>query len=77
MRINHKLIALGLAFSLLGAPSAFARPMAHFENGGLSHEKRMVESHVPTAEPSDATGYARHRSADTMKDSWPNNMILD
>jgi hypothetical protein len=73
MRINHKLMALGLAFSLLGSPCAFARPMPHFENGGLSHEKRTVESHVPTAE----TGYARHRSADTMKDNWPNNMILD
>jgi len=77
MRINHKLIALGLAFGLLGSTCASAMPMPHFENGGLSHEKRTVESHVPTAETTDATGYARHRSADTMKDSWPNNMILD
>ena len=69
MNISHKLITLGLAFSLLGSPCAFARPMPHFENGGLSHEKKTVESH--------ATGYARQRSADTMKDNWPNNMILD
>jgi len=76
MRINHKLIALGLAFSLLGSPCAFARPMPHFENGGLSHEKKTVESHVP-ARAFGATGYAHHPSADTMKDNWPNNMILD
>ncbi len=77
MRINHKLMALGLAFSLLGSPCAFARPMPHFENGGLSHEKRTVESHVPTANAFGAAHYARHPSADTMKDNWPNNMILD
>ena len=77
MNISHTLIALGLAFSLLGSTSAFARPTLHFENGGPSHEKKMVASHVPTANAFGAAHYARHPSADTMKDSWPNNMILD
>jgi hypothetical protein len=75
--MSLKLITLGLAFSLLGSTCAFARPTPHFENGRLSHEKRTIASHVPTAETSDATGYARRPSADTMKDDWPSNMILD
>lgn len=40
MNISHKLITLGLAFSLLGSTSAFARPTPDFENGGLSYKKR-------------------------------------
>ena len=74
MNISHKLITLGLAFSLLGSTCAFARPMRHFENGGLSHEKKTVASHVPTAK---AFGYAGRPSACTDKDDWPADMLLD
>ena len=77
MNISHTLIALGLAFSLLGSTSAFARPTLHFENGGLSHEKKMVASHVPTAKAFGATGYARRPSANTDKDDWSADMLLD
>jgi hypothetical protein len=76
MKISHKLIALGLTFSLLGSTSAFARPTPDFEHGGLSYKKKTVESHVPTAKISGATGYARRPSANTAKDNWPNNMLL-
>jgi len=76
MNISHKLITLGLAFSLLGSTSAFARPTPCFENGCLSYKKKTVESHVPTAKTSGATGYARRPSTNTIKDDWPNNMLL-
>jgi hypothetical protein len=75
MDISHKLIAVGLAFSLLGSTSAFARPTLHFENGGLSHEKKMVASHVPAAKAFGATDCARPANAD--KDGWPTDMLLD
>jgi hypothetical protein len=68
MIISQRLIALGLAFSLLGSTCAFAKP---------APEKEAVASHFPTAKTSDATGYARHTSANTVKDNWPANMILD
>jgi hypothetical protein len=74
MNISQKLITLGLAFSLLGSTCAFARPMPHFENGCLSYEKKTVASHVPTAK---AFGYAGRPSANTVKEDWPANMILD
>ena len=74
MMISHKLITLGLAFSLLGSTCAFARPTSHFENGRLSYEKKAVPSHVLTAKTPDATGYARRPSANTVKDDWPANM---
>ncbi len=77
MNISHKLIAVGLAFSLLGSTSAFARPTLHFENGGLSYEKKTLASHVPTAKAFGATGYARRPSANTDKDDWPADMLLD
>ncbi len=76
MNISHKLITLGLAFSLLGSTSAFARPAPHFENGGLSYKEKTGERHVPTAKISGVTGYASRPSANTVKDDWPNNMIL-
>ncbi len=76
MRINHKLITLGFAFSLLGSTCAFARPMPHFEKGG-SYDKKTVESHVPTAKAFGATHYARAPSANADRDGWPANMILD
>ena len=77
MNISHKLITLGLALSLLGSTSAFARPTPDFEHGGLSYKKKTVESHVPAAKISGATGDARPRpSANTVKDDWPNNMLL-
>jgi hypothetical protein len=79
MNISHKLITLGLAFSLLGSTSAFARPTPHFENDSLSYsyKKKTVESHVPAAKISGATGNARPRpSGNTVKDDWPNNMLL-
>jgi hypothetical protein len=77
MNISHKLITLGLAFSLLGSTCAFARPMRHFENGGPSHEKTTVASHVPTANAFGAIGYERRPSACTDKDDWPADMLLD
>ena len=77
MNISQKLITLGLAFSLLGSTCAFARPMPHFENGCLSYEKKTVASYVPTARAFGATGYAGRPSANTVKDDWPANMILD
>jgi hypothetical protein len=77
MNMSHKLITLGLAFSLLGSTCAFARPMRHFENGGLSYEKKTVASHVPTANAFGATGYERRPSASTDKDDWPADMLLD
>ena len=76
MNIGHKLITLGFAFSLLGTTSAFARPNPHFENDSLSNQKKTIESHVPTARTSGVTGYARCPSANTVKDNWPNNMLL-
>jgi hypothetical protein len=75
MNISHKLITLGLAFSLLGSTSAFARPTLHFENGGLSFKKRTVA--LPTANAFGATGYVRPPSANADKDGWPANMLLD
>ncbi len=77
MNISHKLITLGLAFSLLGSTCAFAGPMLRFENGGLSYEKKTVTSHIPTAKAFGATGYARRPSANTDKDDWPADMLLD
>jgi hypothetical protein len=74
--MSLKLITLGLAFSLLGSTCAFARPTPHFENGRLSHEKRTIASHVPTAKTSGATGYVRRPPANAVKDNWPNRMIL-
>jgi len=74
MNISHKLITLGLALSLLGSTSAFARPTPHFENGCLWCKKETVDS--PTAKTSGATAHARRPSASTMKDDWPDNMIL-
>ena len=64
MNISHKLITLGLAFSLLGSTAAFARPAPN-----------TVESHVPIPKTSGVTGYARRPSANTVKDDWPNNML--
>jgi hypothetical protein len=51
--------------------------MRHFENGGLSYEKKTVASHVPTANAFGATGYERRPSASTDKDDWPADMLLD
>jgi hypothetical protein len=79
MNINHKfkLITLGLAFGLLGSPCAFARPMRHFENGGLSHRKRTLARHVPTEKAFGANADARRPSAGADRDGWPADMILD
>jgi hypothetical protein len=72
MNISHKLITLGLAFSLLGSTSAFAKPTPCFENGCLSYKNKTVESQ----KTSGATGYPRRPSANTIRDDWPNNMLL-
>jgi hypothetical protein len=72
MNISHKLITLGLAFSLLGSTCALATPAPHFENGYLSYKKA---SHVPTAKTSGATGYAGSPSTNSDRD-WPGDMIL-
>jgi hypothetical protein len=77
MNISQKLITLGLAFSLFGSTCSFARQMPHFEKDCLSHEKKTDASHVPTARTFGATGYACRPSANTVKDDWPANMILD
>jgi hypothetical protein len=74
MTINHKLISLGLAFSLLGSTGVFARPAPHREHGSLSYEKKTAGRHVPTAKTSSTC--ARHPSANTAKDDWPAYMIL-
>ena len=68
MIISQKLIMLGLAFSLLGSTCAFAKP---------TPEKESAASHFSMAKTSDATGYVRRSPANTVKDHWPNNMILD
>jgi hypothetical protein len=73
MIISQRLIVLGLAFSLLGSTCAFAKPTLE----KLAPEKESVASHFPTAKTSDATGYARRPSANTVRDAWPANMILD
>jgi len=67
MNISHKLITLGLAFSLLGSNPRSPSTMRHFENGGLSYEKKTLASHVPTANAFGATGYARPPSAMRIK----------
>jgi hypothetical protein len=77
MNLSRKLITLGLAFSLLGSTSAFAKPTPHFENGFLSYKENTVESPVPAARTSGAIGYAGRPSANTVKDNWPNNMLLN
>jgi hypothetical protein len=76
MNINHKLMALGLAFSLLGSTSAFARPTQHFENGYLSYEQGAVIGHIPTTTQAGATDDARRPSTNSDGE-WPGNMILD
>jgi hypothetical protein len=76
MNINHKLMAVGAAFSLIGSTSAFARPTPHFENDRRSHEIRMDVGHVPTIEQSGATGYTFRPPASAAKDDWPADMIL-
>jgi hypothetical protein len=73
MNISHKLITLGLAFSILGSTCALARPTPHFENGYLSYEKA---SHVPTAKISGATARAGRPSTNSDRD-WPGDMILE
>ena len=75
MNTNHKLIALGLAFSLLGSVSAFARPTLHFENGHLPYEKTTVTDHFPTTKQSGAAGYAHSPSTNSDR-HWPGDMIL-
>ena len=77
MHISHKLITLGLAFSLLGSTCAFARPMRHFEDGGFSYERKTVENHVPIANAFGATRNARPPSANADKDGWPADMLLN
>jgi hypothetical protein len=76
MNIRHKLITLGLAFSLLGSTSAFARSTPNFENGFLSHEKVTATDHIPTTGTSGASGDAHRPSPDADKDGWPADMIL-
>jgi hypothetical protein len=74
MNVSHKLITLGLAFSLLDSTSVFARPMPHFESGCLSYEKQTATGLVPTTKTSGATGYASRPSANTIEDGWPTNV---
>jgi hypothetical protein len=75
MNTSHRLITLGLALGLLSGASAFARPTPHFENGFLSHKKRTITRHVPTAKTSGSPDYARRPSANAVKDDWPADML--
>ena len=75
MNINHKLVALGLAFSLLGSTSAFARSTPHFENGNHSYEQRTITGHVPMTKQSGAAGYVHTPSTNSDRE-WPGDMIL-
>jgi hypothetical protein len=76
MTITHKLITLGLAFSLLGSTCAFARPMPHFENGVGLHAR--VENGVASHAMKNARHFptAKQPSANADRDGWPANMIL-
>ena len=75
MNISRKLIALGLAFSVLGSTCAFARPTLHCENVRLSHKANTVETHVLTVQTPGATGYAgRPPPTNAAHDDWPANM---
>jgi hypothetical protein len=76
MIITHnKLIALGLAFGILGSTSAFARPAPHFENGvGLHTMENGVVPHAMKDRRHFPT--SKMPSASTDKDGWPANMIL-
>jgi hypothetical protein len=76
MNISHKLIALGLAFSLLGSTCALARPISHLESGFMSHAKVTAEGHVPTARTSGATCYPHCPRPNADEDGWPADMIL-
>jgi hypothetical protein len=71
MKMNHKVITLGLAFSLLGTTGAFAKPSPYLENRGLA-----VTRHVPTAETSGTTGYLHAPAAHAVHDDWPSDMLL-
>lgn len=77
MKISHKLITLGLAFSLFGSTCALARPTPHFENGGLSYEKPMAVDHGPRTRTSAAIDHARRPPSHAVQDDWPADMILD
>jgi hypothetical protein len=77
MIITHKLIALGLAFGLLGSTCALARPAPHekgvashatMENGFASHATMKDARHFQTA---------KAPSAHADRDGWPADMILD
>ena len=70
MKMNHRLVALGLAFGLLGTTAAFAKPSPYPEHFGLPHEERTVTGHVTTAETS-MTGYVHAPSAVAVKDDRP------
>ena len=67
MTINHKLVALGLAFSLLGSTCAFAKPAS---------EREPVERHSPVANTSEPASHAHQSSANPVRDDWPAEMIL-
>ena len=72
MNVSHKLMALGLAFSVFGGTCAFARPTLHSENLRLSHKAHTIETHVPTAGTPGAAGYAGSPpSTNAVKDDWP------
>ena len=75
MSISHKLMALGLAFGLLGSTCAFARPTPHFENSRLSYQKKTVTNHFPTTKQSGAAGNAHSPSTNSDRE-WPGDMIL-
>jgi hypothetical protein len=75
MNINLKLMALGVAFNLLGSTSVFARSAPHFENGYLSYEKSAVTGQVQTTRQPGATGHVHGPSTNSDR-SWPGDMIL-
>jgi hypothetical protein len=75
MNISRKLMALGIAFSVIGSTCAFARPALHSENVRLSSKKRTIQDHAPTAKSSGATGYAGGLpSINAIEGDWQTNM---
>ena len=76
MNISCKPITLCFVFVVLGSTRAFARPMTGTEIGCRSYEKKTAAVHAPISKPCAASGYARYRLPNTIKDDWPAGMIL-
>ncbi len=76
MNISHKPMILCFVFTVLGSTLAFARPIAHSEDGCRLHAKKTTACHVPILETCAATGHTRCSFRNAPKDDWPAGMIL-